>query len=163
MNAAIDRTLSSENTTSIPAEKSLVEAVAHIQNELNDLIGALGLLGIQRCSRCRRFFRSSDAGALFDCGELVCFECVPNWWHSVSGKLSVTDREKLEVKLSSWLRKYHQAQVIKQEKNEVPTTGNYEFETVVHCNECNGSGKLLEGERCRFCNGYGKVRIVIPS
>jgi len=161
MNLALHQTLSEEPGAHRPAENSLVETLAQVQTELKDLISALALLGIQRCSRCRRFFRSSESGALFDYGELVCFACVPAWWHSVSGTLSMIDREKLEAKLSSWLRKYHQAQVIRQEKDEVPSLSQCNFQMVVHCAECNGSGKLLEGERCRFCNGFGTVRVVI--
>ena len=80
----------------------------------------------------------------------------------MSGQISVHDREKLESKPASWLRKYHQAQV-KQDQDDGASSNNYGFQMVVHCTECNGSGKLLEGERCRFCNGLGTIRIVIPE
>jgi len=36
-----------------------------------------------------------------------------------------------------------------------------EFQMVAKCLECAGSGKLMEGERCRFCTGLGTVRIVV--
>ncbi len=41
--------------------------------------------------------------------------------------------------------------------------GNAEFQIVAKCVECAGSGKLMEGERCRFCNELGTVRIVVPK
>ena len=41
--------------------------------------------------------------------------------------------------------------------------GEREFQIVTTCVECHGSGKLLEGERCRFCNALGTVWIVVPK
>jgi hypothetical protein len=153
-----------DTLTHDPAEHSALDAVAHLEHELNDIVAALALLGVKRCSQCRQFFRSSEAGALFDCGQLICYACVPEWWQSSSAHLSVAQREKLEVKLSSWLRKHHGAQVVKQEigKDSDQMTSQ-PFQFVVQCTECGGSGKLLEGERCRFCNGFGTVRIVLPG
>jgi hypothetical protein len=162
MNAIARELVSQEGKSHNPAQPT-TETVAQLRTELQEVIDALALLGIQRCSRCRRFFRSSEAGALFDYTEVVCYSCVPEWWKSVSGQISVHDREKLESKLASWLRKYHQAQVIKQDKDDSAGMYSYGFQMVVHCTECNGSGKLLEGERCRFCNGLGTIRVVIPE
>ena len=144
------------------ARNSLFETVARVEHDLNDLIGALALLGVKRCSQCRQFFRCADPGALFDCGQLVCYGCIPNWWLSLSIRLGVTDRERTEGKLASWLRKYHRAEVIKETPGKVTDTTNIEFQIVAQCLECAGSGKLMEGERCRFCNGLGTVRIVVP-
>jgi hypothetical protein len=163
MNAIARELVSEGNDSHSSAQMSPTETVAQLRTEIQELINALALLGIQRCSRCRQFFRSSEAGALFDYGELVCYACVPEWWRSVSAKVSVVDRERLEAKLSSWLRKYHQALVIKQDVNDKPDTNQYGFQMVVHCTECSGSGKLLEGERCRFCNGLGTIRVVTPE
>lgn len=147
-----------------PAEDSLLQAVEHMEHDLNDIVAAFALLGIKRCSECRQFFLSSEAGALFDCGQLICYACIPGWWHSLSAQLSVADREKVEGKLSSWLRKYHGAEVVKQQKGkEYDQIAPGQFHIVVQCTECGGSGKLLEGERCRFCNGFGTVRLVMPS
>jgi hypothetical protein len=162
MNAIARELVSQEGKSHNPAQPT-TETVAQLRTELQEVINALALLGIQRCCRCRRFFRSSEAGALFDYTEVVCYSCVPEWWKSVSGQISVHDREKLESKLASWLRKYHQAQVIKQDKDESAGVHRYGFQMVVHCTECNGSGKLLEGERCRFCNGLGTIRVGIPE
>jgi DnaJ-class molecular chaperone len=69
----------------------------------------------------------------------------------------------MEGKLSSWLRKYHQAEILKGEDRKKRTEPSQpEFQIVVQCSECRGSGKLLEGERCRFCDGLGTVRIAAP-
>ncbi len=146
---------------------SLFATLARIEHDLNDLIEALALLGVKRCSQCRKFFRSSDPGALFDCGQfgqLVCYDCIPDWWSSQSMRLGVADRERIEGKLASWLRKHHRAEVVKvNSRAAAPDTSNAEFQIVAKCVECAGSGKLMEGERCRFCNGLGTVRIVVPK
>jgi hypothetical protein len=144
------------------ADSSLFESVSRVEHDLNDLIRALALLGVTRCSQCRQFVRSAEPGALFDCGQFVCYGCVPGWWSSFSTRMAVTDRERTEGKLALWLRKYHRAEVVKETPGKVPDTGNIEFQMIAKCLECSGSGKLMEGERCRFCNGAGTVRIVVP-
>jgi hypothetical protein len=148
--------------THISAEDSLFETLMRIDRDLNDLIGALALLGVKRCSQCRQFFRCADPGALFECEQAVCYGCIPDWWSSVSTRLGVSDREHIEGKLASWLRKHHHAEVIKATPGSVPDVSSAEFQIVAKCLECAGSGKLMEGERCRFCNGLGSVRIVVP-
>jgi hypothetical protein len=153
----------SKVATHDPPENSLFENLSRVEHDLNDLIGALALLGVKRCSQCRQFFRSAEPGALFDYGQLVCYKCVPDWWPSCSGRLGVTDRERAEGKLASWLRKYHRAEVVKETPGNVPDTSNVEFQMIAKCLECSGSGKLMEGERCRFCNGAGTVRIMVPN
>jgi hypothetical protein len=145
-----------------PAASSLFDTLSRIERDLNDLIDALGLLGVKRCSQCRKFFRCADPGALFDCGQLVCYGCIPDWWSAQSMRLAVTDRERIEGKLASWLRKQHRAEVVKTTLGTVPDTTDAEFQIVAKCVECSGSGKLMEGERCRFCNGLGTVKIVVP-
>jgi len=148
------------NGTTGAAEGSIFETIANLQRDLNAVTDALALLGVRRCSQCKQFFSSTEPGALFDCGQLVCYGCVPDWWTTVSAKLSVPQREKLEGKISSWLRKYHGAEVVKEDKNAKSEIAPHQFQIVVHCTECGGSGKILEGERCRFCNGFGTVRVV---
>jgi hypothetical protein len=145
------------------ADNSLFESVSRFEHDLNDLIGALALLGVKRCSQCRQFSRSAEPGALFDCGQIVCYKCVPDWWSSFSRRLGVTDRERTEGKLASWLRKYHRAEVVKEIAGKVPDARDIEFRMVAKCLECSGSGKLMEGARCRFCHGAGTVRIVVPK
>ena len=145
-----------------PAENALFETLSRIEHDLNDVIGALVLLRVKRCSQCKQFFRSADPGVLFDCGQLVCYTCVPVWWPSQSMRLGVADRERTEGKLASWLRKYHRAEVVKMTPGKLTDTTDAEFQMVAKCLECAGSGKLMEGERCRFCNGLGTVRIIVP-
>jgi RecJ-like exonuclease len=80
----------------------------------------------------------------------------------MSMRLGIADRERIEGKLASWLRKHHRAEVVKANPGAVPDSANAEFQIVAKCVECAGSGKLMEGERCRFCSGLGTVRIVVP-
>jgi hypothetical protein len=154
---------SSEARTHDPAEPSSFATLARIERDLNDFVDALALLGVKRCSQCRKFLRCADPGAIFDCGQLVCYSCIPDWWSSQSMRLGVIDRERIEGKLASWLRKHHRAEVVKTTPVAMPDTTNAEFQIVAKCAECSGSGKLMEGERCRFCNGLGTVRIVVPK
>jgi hypothetical protein len=131
-----------------------------IERDLNALIGAVALLGLKRCSQCGQFYRGADSGALFDGGELVCYGCVAAWWSAQSPELSAVDRQKLETKLASWLRKHHQAQVLK-DPAKLPAPDQCLVKLATSCVECGGSGKLLEGERCRFCDGQGTVFVVV--
>jgi hypothetical protein len=143
------------------AEHSLFETLSCIEHDLNDLVNALALLGVKRCSQCRQFFRSTDPGALFDYGKVICFGCIPEWWSAQSRQLSIAPREEIEAKLASWLRKHHRAEVVKEQPEKLLDTARLQIVTT--CRECRGSGKLLEGERCRFCNGLGTVWIVVPK
>jgi len=146
-----------------PPENSVFESLSRVERDLNDVLGALALLGVKRCSQCRQFFRSADPGGLFECGEVVCYNCIPTWWPSQSVRLGVADRERTEGKLASWLRKYHHGEVVKMTPGKAPDETDAEFQMVAKCLECAGSGKLMEGERCRFCNGLGTVRIVVAK
>jgi hypothetical protein len=139
------------------------ESLSRIEQDLNDLIAALALLGVKRCSQCRQFFRAAEPGVLFDCGELICYKCIPKWWPNVSQRLSAADREPVEGKLATWLRKHHRAEVVKETTGKGSDASDIEFQMIAKCVECAGSGKLMEGERCRFCNGAGTVRIVVPQ
>jgi hypothetical protein len=146
-----------------PVENSLFETMVRVEHDLSDVISALALLGVKRCSQCKQFFRSADPGALFENGHIVCYQCIPDWWSSFSARLGIADRERIEAKLASWLRKHHRGEVVKETPGKVLDTSNAEFQIVAKCAECAGSGKLMEGERCRFCNGFGTVRIVVPK
>jgi hypothetical protein len=157
---------STQAGTHDPTEPSSFVTLARIERDLNDVIEALALLGVKRCVQCRKFLRNADPGALFESGQFgqfVCYDCIPVWWSSQSMRLGVADRERIEGKLASWLRKHHRAEIVKSTAGAVPDTSNAEFQIVAKCNECAGSGKLMEGERCRFCNGLGTVRIVVPK
>lgn len=144
-------------------DSSLFPDFSQIQHDLRDLTDALALLGIKRCSVCHKFFRCSDQGALFDCGKIICFGCVPAWWREMSAHFNSAERDQIATQLSSWLRKYHGAEVVKQKTEQGPEPNSSHFQIVVRCRECLGSGKLLEGERCRFCNGFKTVSVVVPG
>ena len=105
-------------THDLPGD-SIFQNLSQIQHDLKDVIDALALLGIKRCSDCNKFFRCSDPGALFDCGKIVCYGCVPGWWRKISEQLRVVERETLETQLSSWLRKHHGAEIVKQETGKI--------------------------------------------
>jgi hypothetical protein len=137
------------------------ETLSHVEHDLSDVIAALALLGVKRCSQCKQFVRASEPGTLFDYGELVCYDCVAKWWPRVSAQLNIVDRESIEGKLAAWLRKYHGAEIVKETPGKVLDTSNAELAIVAKCVECSGSGRLMEGERCRFCNGFGTVRVVV--
>ncbi len=161
MKAVLERKLSARNGINDPQEGSVPEQLDRVQRDLKDIVDGLKLLGIKRCSQCKKFFNSADPAALFDYGDLVCYACVPAWWSSLSGQLGIAERDKLEASLSTWLRKYHDAEVVKEDPGE-EARSQYEFQIVVQCTECRGSGKILDGERCRFCKGRGTVWIVTP-
>jgi hypothetical protein len=144
-------------------EDSPLEDLTPVEHDLNDVIDALALLGVKRCSQCKHFVRASEPGALFDYGKLVCYDCISKWWPPMSAQLNIADRESIEAKLAAWLRKYHRAEIVKETPGKLLDTTNAELAIVAKCVECSGSGRLMEGERCRFCGGFGTVRIVVPK
>ncbi len=144
-------------------ESQLAEMLARVEQNLNNLAQGLSLLGVKRCSRCKNFYRSSDPGTLFSSGaELVCFGCVPAWWPSHREQLSCADAQKTEGDLVYWLRTFHDARLVKG-----PGKPNQDqavkFELVARCLECRGSGTLLGDRRCRYCDGPGAVRVIVPA
>jgi hypothetical protein len=147
--------------TSNGPEQPSREAVARMERELEHLREAVGLLGVRPCSQCGRFYRSSDPGALFACGALVCGSCIRDWWAQHSKELSVKDREDIERKLVRWLLNNHNARVTSQSAQPVEGEAD-EFRIVAACNECDGTGTLLKA-RCRYCDGRGTVWVVVPS
>ena len=101
-----------------PAENSLFETMVRMEHDLSDVINALAVLGVKRCSECKQFFRSAEPGALFENGHTVCYRCIPGWWSSMSTRLGIADRERIEAKLASWLRKHHRAEVVKESSRQ---------------------------------------------
>jgi hypothetical protein len=145
------------------AEKSdtpLEEVLARQQLDLDRLRDALGLLGVSDCSWCKKFLRRSDAGALFDAGELICFGCIHEWWPQRSVQLSTKERETLESKLVFWLRDFHHAELFK-DPAKLPESSLQELHIVANCLECHGTGKLMGQERCRYCDGRGTVWVIV--
>jgi His Kinase A (phospho-acceptor) domain len=147
----------------VSVESADKAAVVRVWNSGSSIPSSEQARIFKRCSQCKQFFRCADLGALFECDQIVCYDCIPDWWSSMSMRLGVADRERIEGKLASWLRKYHRAEVVKVTAGSVPDTTNAQFQMAAKCLECSGTGKLMEGERCRFCNGLGSVRIVVPK
>jgi hypothetical protein len=104
------------------SEKDLREVVSRIEGELVHLKEALRMLGVQPCHWCRRYFRRADHGALIDCGDLVCYGCINEWWPHRCEELSVRDREVIERKLMRWLVAHHSGQVI-HDLRKLPALG----------------------------------------
>jgi hypothetical protein len=139
----------------------LPEKLARMERELEYLSGGLGLLGIKACTWCRKFFRLSDPGALFECDQLVCYACLPDWWLHRSPELSVKDRQTIEHKLMRWLVSQHDAVVIPQTKS-LPEPEPHELRIVAACQECDATGSQ-GGSRCHFCSGGGTLWVVVRS
>ena len=135
--------------------------LARIERDLDHLREGLALLGVKRCCWCRKFFRHSQNGALFDCGELVCYGCVPEWWQRRRTELTVQDGQLVENKLTRWLLNHHHATII-QQSAKLPEAQRQKLRLVVACQECHGTG-LLRREYCRYCDGRGTLWVVIPS
>ncbi len=138
------------------------EILARQQFDLDRLKEAFGLLGISACSRCKKFYRRSEAGTLFDAGELICYGCIHEWWPQRSALLSSKDRETLEGKLVFWLRDYHQAETFK-DPAKLPDTSLQELHIVANCLECHGTGKSLGQDHCRYCEDRGTVWVIVSK
>ncbi len=138
--------------------KDLREAVSRIERELVQVKDALGLLGVRPCHWCKRFFRRADAGALLDCGDLVCYECIPEWWPHRCVELSVKDREAIERKLKRWLVTHHNGQVIHDLK-KLPDSQLLELKIAATCEDCKGTG-VQDHARCRSCDS-GSIWVVV--
>src|SRR5215469_13679635 len=145
------------------ADARVSEILEGLESELHDLVQGLSLLGIKRCSWCKRFFRSSDPGALFSgAGEFVCFECIPGWWPSRREQLSCAERQETEGNLVFWLRSFHQAHTVHGSKGPKLDQA-VKFELSATCLECLGTGVYLGDKRCRYCAGPGTVRVIVPE
>jgi hypothetical protein len=138
----------------------VVEMLARLERDLNDLVQGLNLLGAKRCSHCNRFYRSSDPRSLFIAGgEQVCVKCIPQWWPARREQLSGPARQEMEANLAFWLRSFHNARSVKASRKATAV----KFELVVACLECRGTGKYMGGRRCRYCDGPGTIRVIVPE
>ena len=145
------------------ADARLSQIVERLESELNDLMQGLSLLGIKRCACCKRFFRSSDPGALFGgAGAFVCFECIPVWWPSRREQLSWAAQRETEVDLVFWLRSFHNARTVNGSNGHKQDQA-VKFELSASCLECHGTGIYMGDKRCRYCAGPGTVRVIVPE
>ncbi len=136
------------------------ELLSHHTLELNRLKEAFALLGVSACSQCQKYFRRTEPGALFDAGTPVCYGCIREWWPQRCAELEVKDREDLEGRLVFWLRQYHRAESFK-DPAKLPEPSLQELHIVANCLECRGTGKLMDQERCRYCEGRGTVWVIV--
>ena len=143
-------------------QKSLDERLASLERRLEHLKAGLGLLGAKPCDRCGVFCRSSDRGALFHGGELVCYNCIPQWWLQRSPKLGSDDRQQAERDLRRWLVSHHRAEVIGRPE-DLPAPERLLMKLVTGCEQCNASGKTDTGKRCSNCDGRGTVWVVVRA
>jgi hypothetical protein len=149
--------------TERPTERVAVpedERLASLEREMEQLKDGLGLLGIRPCGWCGVFYRRSDPGALFDCGELVCYHCVPRWWSQRCPQLSIGERQTVESGLRRWLCTNHHAQVVAR-LADLPKPERLLMKLVTGCEQCNASGKSYKGAPCSYCDGRGSVWVVV--
>ena len=142
--------------------ESVEERLARIERELERQKTGLGLLGVKPCSRCGIFYQRSNPGTLFDCGELVCFKCIQQWWLDRSPNLSPDDRTKTENALCRWLLIHHQAELILR-LDALPSPEQLRIKLVVACESCTGEGKTFSGRKCSQCDGRGTVWVVVRA
>ncbi len=142
------------------SESALKEALDRHELDLARLKDAFALLGVSPCSRCQKFHRSTEPGALFDAGELICYGCLREWWPQRSAQLGGKERQDLEGKLVFWLRDYRHAELFK-DPAKLPDPALQELNMVAACLECRGTGRIMGDERCRYCDGRGTVWVIV--
>ncbi|HXR34030.1 MAG TPA: hypothetical protein VN830_10000 [Verrucomicrobiae bacterium] len=142
------------------SKESLEERLTRIERELEHQKTGLAALGVKPCSRCDIFYLRSNPGALFNCGELVCFKCIQQWWLDRSPNLSPDDRTKTESALCRWLLNHHQAELILR-LSDLPSPEQLRIKLVVACESCNSEGKIFSGRKCTQCDGRGTVWVIV--
>jgi hypothetical protein len=146
-------------SNSLPSELSSREDLARVERDLANIRDGLALLGIKPCSSCGKFFRTNDASNLFDCGGIVCFRCIPEWWSRKCPELSVSARAPIERSLVRWMISQHAAKIFRNSDNLPPEAGDYRF--IASCPQCQGSGDFA-GKRCSSCND-GNVWVIVKK
>jgi len=137
----------------------LNDRLAGLERDLERLTTGVSLLGIKPCCWCKKFFRTSEPGALFEAGAVVCYGCIHDWWTHQSTELSLKQRELFEYELKNWLVRCHHGEVIKN-PDKLLKDPPAKLQIVVSCYECGATGNLST-ERCRFCDGRGTVWVVV--
>jgi len=139
--------------------EQLVETLLPILRDSSHVIDSARARGVKSCCWCKKSLQHVEPGVLFDCGELVCFGCIPTWWAHRCPELSVAEREPIERKLVQWLLKHHGAKVA-AEPDKLPDTHRHAFRIVAACDDCHGTG-ARKGRRCRTCDGRGTIWVVV--
>ena len=143
-------------------EKSLDERLASIERGLEHLKAGVELLGVTPCSCCGIYYRRSDPGTLFHCGEFVCYDCIPQWWSHRCPELNADNRQRAERELRRWLVSHHHAEVIGR-LGDLPKPEQLLMKLVTGCEQCETSGKTYTGARCHHCDGRGTVWVVVRA
>ena len=144
----------------MPAEtKDLEASLARMAQELDHLKDGLALLGVKPCSSCGKYFQDADGKTLLDAGQLVCYDCLQDWWHQRAPALGIEQRQAVEHKILRWLVANRNAKVIRQAE-KMPRADAIELKIVVGCEQCNGTGKVDKGGKCHACDGRGSVWVV---
>lgn len=141
------------------SERSLEERLTRIERELERQKTGLGLLGIKPCSRCGIFYLQR---ALFSYGELVCFNCIQQWWLDHCPQFNPNDRLRAENELCRWLLNHHQAELISR-LNDLPSPEQLRIKLVVGCESCHNKGKTHSGRKCNQCDGRGTLWVVVRA
>ena len=116
--------------------EEVLKRLAQVERELQQMRDGLALMAVKRCENCKRFYRSSDAAALFDDGtEVVCYVCIHEWWPRRGGELELKDRETIEHKLMRWLVAHHHAQLIPP-SHKLSDEQSQEFRLAADCDQC---------------------------
>lgn len=149
-----------EPALSNDAENGRYEMLASLEREMERLKDGLGLLGVKPCSCCGVYYGRSDPGALFNCGELVCYACVARWWSQRCPQLSVKERQTTESGLRRWLVTHHHAKVVAKSR-DLPKPERLVMKLVTGCEQCSASGKSYSGAPCSYCDGRGSVWVVV--
>src|SRR5271157_4632321 len=83
------------------SNESLEERLTRLERELEHQKTGLAALGVKPWSRCDIFYLRSNPGTLFNCGELVCFNCIQQWWLDRSPNLSRVPHTPV-LRVGSW-------------------------------------------------------------
>jgi hypothetical protein len=154
--------LQGEDLVSDDPEKGVEEGLASLKRDLEHLKAGLRLLGVTPCSWCGIYYRRSDPSALFNYGDLVCYNCIARWWLHRCPELSGDERQKVERDLRRWLVNHHHAEVIGR-LGDLPKPELLLLKLVTGCEQCSASGKTNTGRRCPECDGRGTVWVVVRA
>ena len=144
------------------SQKTIEERLASLELGLEHLKSGLGLLAVKPCAWCGNFRRRSDPGALFECREFVCFNCIQLWWLHRSPELPTAERHTTERELRRWLVTHHHAEVILH-PGKMPQPEQLVLKLITGCEQCDGSGKTRSGGPCGRCDGRGTVWVVVRA
>jgi hypothetical protein len=95
------------NNAPQPQDALLAARLERAEQALSNLLKGLSLLGVRACCRCGACYRMEDTWLSSNCGESVCYGCVPQWWQQRAQELDGAERLKMEHRLAAWLDREH--------------------------------------------------------